>query len=154
MGNAPGVRGPLGLARQRLADRIAAGTAEIVQGDAVALPWEDGRFSPVTCMAAFESFPEPQRALSEMHRVLRPGGRSVLTIGWKVDETKRTGVTDASGFWVWGEADARRMMEGAGFADVAISYGRMGGDSRLITLISRAELGTDELRLVRGVKSP
>lgn len=33
----------LGMARQRLADRIGAGTAEIVMGDAMALPWEDGR---------------------------------------------------------------------------------------------------------------
>jgi len=35
------------MARQRLAERIAAGTAEIVLGDAQALPWEDGRFSVV-----------------------------------------------------------------------------------------------------------
>ena len=32
------------MARRRLADRLAAGTAEIVLGDAAALPWEDGRF--------------------------------------------------------------------------------------------------------------
>jgi len=37
----------LGMARQGLADRIAAGTAEIVMGDATTLPWEDGRFSVV-----------------------------------------------------------------------------------------------------------
>src|SRR5512143_3050300 len=37
----------VGLARRRLAGRIAAGTAEVVRGDATALPWEDGRFSVV-----------------------------------------------------------------------------------------------------------
>ena len=41
----------VGLARRRLADRIAAGTAEVVHGDAESLPWPDGRFSVVTCVA-------------------------------------------------------------------------------------------------------
>ena len=41
------------LARQRLADRIASGTAEVVQGDAAALPWDEGTFTAVTCMDSF-----------------------------------------------------------------------------------------------------
>ena len=129
----------VGLARRRLADRIDAGTAQIVMGDAAALPWEDGRFSAVTCMGSLEFFPEPQTALNEMHRVLRPGGRAVLTIGSKSDDPKESGKTGALGTWVWSEADARRMMADAGFADVSISYGRWGGA---------------EDRLVRGVKEP
>ncbi|MGE5293179.1 MAG: class I SAM-dependent methyltransferase [Micromonosporaceae bacterium] len=47
----------VGFARQRLADRIAAGTAEVVLGDAVALPWEDGRFSAVVCLNGLELMP-------------------------------------------------------------------------------------------------
>jgi SAM-dependent methyltransferase len=125
------------LARRRLRDRVDAGTAQIVKGDAVALPWEDDRFSAVTCMGSLQFFPGPQKALSEMHRVLRPGGRAVLSMGSKADEAKKSNETDAWGLWVWGEADARRMLEDAGFADVSISYGRWGGD---------------EARLVRGVK--
>ena len=78
------------LARERLVGRIAAGTAEIVKGDAAELPWEDGRFSAVTCMALMESFPEPSRALAEMFRVLRPGGRAVLEMGRRVPEGAET----------------------------------------------------------------
>jgi SAM-dependent methyltransferase len=137
----------VGLARRRLADRIAAGTAEIVMGDAGAVPWEDAHFSAVACMAAFEAFPDPERALAEIHRVLRPGGRSVLTMGKKVDDADVTGDKDAMGVWIWGEADARRLMEEAGFADVSIAYCRMAGDSRLSNLVDGAEI-----RLVRGVK--
>ena len=33
------------LARRRLADMIAAGSAEIARGDAAALPWADGSFA-------------------------------------------------------------------------------------------------------------
>lgn len=142
------------MARRRLADRIAAGTAEIVKGDAATLPWEDARFSVVACMAAFEAFPDPGCALAEIHRVLRPGGRSVLTMGQRTDSAGATGGKDAAGVWIWGEADARRMMEEAGFTDIAITYGRMAGDSRLPGWISRYTTGADEIRLVRGVKSP
>jgi SAM-dependent methyltransferase len=142
------------MARRRLADRIAAGTAEIVQGDAGALPWEDARFSAVTCMAACEAFPDPGRALAEIHRVLRPGGRAVLTMGQRLDDADATGVKDAAGAWAWSEADAWRMMREAGFADVAVTYGRMAGDSRLPGWISRIMTGTDEIRLGRGLKSP
>ena len=129
----------LGLARRRLCDRIEAGTAQVVKGDAVALPWEDGRFSAVACMGSLQFFPEPQKALNEMHRVLRPGGRAVLSFGSKVDDARESGTTDAWGMWVWSEADARRMMEDAGVAVISISYGLWGGA---------------EVRLVRGVKQP
>ena len=66
----------VGMARKRLAERIAAGTAEIVLGDAMALPWEDGRFSVVGSLNCLKFVPDPPKALREMHRVLRPGGRA------------------------------------------------------------------------------
>jgi len=75
----------VGLARKRLAERIAAGTAEIVHGDAAALPWPDASFTVVTCMSVFEAFPDPSGVVAEVFRVLRPGGRAVLNIGERVD---------------------------------------------------------------------
>jgi ubiquinone/menaquinone biosynthesis C-methylase UbiE len=95
------VRDPgLGLARQRMADRLAAGAAEIVQGDVGALPWPEGRFTVVTCMDSFEAFPDPPRALAEIHPVLRPGGRAVLSIGEQVPPGTQTHrIPDR--FWSW-----------------------------------------------------
>ena len=72
------------IARGRLAARIAAGSAEIVHGDAAALPWPDGTFTVVTCVGLFETFPDPEKVLAKMVRVLRPGGRVVLNIGERV----------------------------------------------------------------------
>ena len=60
----------VGLARHRLAERIAAGTAQIVLGDAGALPWQDGRFSAVVSVNCLKFVVDPDQALRDMHRVL------------------------------------------------------------------------------------
>jgi ubiquinone/menaquinone biosynthesis C-methylase UbiE len=43
------------------------------------LPFQDGTFDLVTCRGAVMHFPNAARALSETYRVLRPGGRAVLS---------------------------------------------------------------------------
>jgi SAM-dependent methyltransferase len=108
------------MARERLAERIAAGTAEIVQGDAMELPWEDGRFSAVNCLNCLKFVPDPGKALREMARVLRPGGRAVLTFDEDVTDPRKSGGVDAFGQWQWSAETARRMMEEAGFSDVSV----------------------------------
>lgn len=111
----------VGMARKRLADRIAAGTAEIVLGDAMKLPWDDGRFSVICSLNCLKFVPDPPKALQEMHRVLLHDGRLVLTIDMQTDKWGRSGEVDAFGQWQWGVDDARRMMEEAGFADVSVT---------------------------------
>jgi len=44
------------------------------QGNASALPLPDETFDFLICMAAFKNFSEPQTALDEMYRVLKPEG--------------------------------------------------------------------------------
>ncbi len=39
------------------------------------LPFNDGSVDAIICKAVLEHVPEPQRAVSEMHRVLRKGGK-------------------------------------------------------------------------------
>lgn len=138
------------LARRRLAARIAAGTAEIVLGDAAALPWPDGRFSAVVCMEAFMAFPDPDRALAEMFRVLRPGGRATLHIGDQVPPGTTTH-REPGGMWVWSEPDVRYMVERAGFTDVTLWYADASGDSRFARWINRVA-GSEQARLVRAMK--
>jgi ubiquinone/menaquinone biosynthesis C-methylase UbiE len=48
------------------------------QGDAYALPFADASFDIVSCRYAFHHMQEPARALAEMVRVCRPGGRIVV----------------------------------------------------------------------------
>ena len=44
------------------------------------LPFEDARFDAVLCTQAFYYVPDPVAAVAELRRVLRPGGRVVLTV--------------------------------------------------------------------------
>jgi len=57
-----------------VARRIAPGI-DWRQGDVTALPFDEDTFDVATCQAAIFFFPDPTRALSEMRRVTRPGGR-------------------------------------------------------------------------------
>lgn len=49
-----------------------------VAADAELLPFEDGAFSLVVCGSVFHHLADPQEAICEVARVLRPGGRFVL----------------------------------------------------------------------------
>ncbi|MEC4614947.1 MULTISPECIES: class I SAM-dependent methyltransferase [Tsukamurella] len=61
------------------ATRDNSGAAAVyVRGDAEALPFDDGVADAVSCLAALYLFNDPRRALSEMLRVLKPGGRLVI----------------------------------------------------------------------------
>ena len=62
---------------RRLRDRVAAAgrAAEVVEAPAERLPFEDARFDTAVVTLVLCTVDDPARALSEIARVLRPGGR-------------------------------------------------------------------------------
>ncbi len=50
----------------------------LIEGDAERLPFPDDAFDTVLCTYALCSVPDDARAILEMRRVLRPGGRLIL----------------------------------------------------------------------------
>jgi len=63
----------LEVARRRLSENIA-----LVHGDSENMPFEDASFDIVNCSASFHHYPNPGKVLSEVKRVLKPGGYFVL----------------------------------------------------------------------------
>ncbi len=49
-----------------------------VDGDAMALPFDDGSFDVVSIAFGIRNVSDPDRALAEFRRVLRPGGRVIV----------------------------------------------------------------------------
>lgn len=64
----------LAIARSHYRSRIP-----LVRGDAQALPFATGTYDVVAIHEAIYYYPDADRALTEAHRVLRPGGRLFIT---------------------------------------------------------------------------
>ena len=60
-----------------------AGYVMPVQGDSELLPFASGVFDVVTCANSFHHYPHQDRAVVEMHRVLRPGGALMIIDGYR-----------------------------------------------------------------------
>ena len=68
---------------QRALDRLPAPNHAGVAADALALPFADGTFDAVVAAEITEHVPDPARFLAELFRVLRPGGRLVVTTPYR-----------------------------------------------------------------------
>lgn len=66
----------LTIARRRA--RALGREVDFQQGDAQTLPFTDAAFDTVVCTLALSSIPDDRKAIAEMKRVLRPGGRLLL----------------------------------------------------------------------------
>lgn len=64
----------LAIARAKLPATVA-----LHPGNAAVLPWGDRHFDWVISTSAFHYFPEPDRVLQEIRRVLKPTGQAVIT---------------------------------------------------------------------------
>ncbi len=66
--------GMLEVGRKKVAGRALDGKIEMVQGDSEALPFPDASFDAVTVAFGVRNFEDLELGLSEIYRVLRPGG--------------------------------------------------------------------------------
>ena len=108
----------LAVGRDRLLDRGLATGLEYVRLDAQALPFPDGHFDLVTIAFGLRNVTDKARALEEIHRVLRPGGRAlVLEFSQLKPEWVRPlydfhsfQVLPRLGRWIAGDADSYRYL--------------------------------------------
>jgi demethylmenaquinone methyltransferase / 2-methoxy-6-polyprenyl-1,4-benzoquinol methylase len=68
----------LRVGRDRLIDRGSVRGLDFVQMNAEALPFPDAQFDLVTIAFGLRNVTDKQRALNEMRRILRPGGRALV----------------------------------------------------------------------------
>jgi SAM-dependent methyltransferase len=71
----------LAIGRERLTldPRCDRGRTKFVVGDGTRLPFADESFDGIICMNALHHMPDYRATLTEMYRILRPGGRAVFS---------------------------------------------------------------------------
>ena len=73
-------------------ESTAHGTSEIdIFSDAYKIPLESGSFDSAVCTAVLEHLEEPEQALRECHRILKPGGVAIYSVPfiWHLHEEPR-----------------------------------------------------------------
>lgn len=110
------------VATRRNAEAVKAGRVSLRQGNVTSLPFEDQRFDKIMTIHTLYFWTEPARAVSELYRVLKPGGRLVITLS--------TGKINAQGeVEVWSQLQSTLDeqvipgMKREGFKDVRLERG-------------------------------
>tara|TARA_R110000850_G_scaffold203228_1_gene329457 strand:+ start:65873 stop:66637 length:765 start_codon:yes stop_codon:yes gene_type:complete len=70
--------GMLAVARKKVADKEIANKIEFLQGDSEAMPFDDNSFDAITVAFGVRNFEDLDKGLSEILRVLKPGGIFVV----------------------------------------------------------------------------
>jgi ubiquinone/menaquinone biosynthesis C-methylase UbiE len=78
------------------------------RGNALSLPFGDGRLDHLLCLEGIQFFPDRAAGLREMRRVLRPGGRLVATV-WAAIEDNPAYHALADGLRAFVSPDAARL---------------------------------------------
>lgn len=62
----------------KLAEENSRGRAVLLVGDSESLPYPEGQMDIVLCMHSFHHYPHPEKALSEIRRVLKKNGHLIF----------------------------------------------------------------------------
>jgi SAM-dependent methyltransferase len=102
---------------------IESGKAEFKHGNVSSLPWENDEFSVVVGIETFYFWEEPMASLSEIFRVLVPGGRLVLEMGYnKEDGLDHTEDIDKFNLKLYSADELTEMLQESGFSDIEFTY--------------------------------
>ena len=63
----------------KMAEAKFNGSVALVEGSADRLPYADDSFDVVTCIQSFHHYPDPDKAMQEAFRVLKPEGLYILS---------------------------------------------------------------------------
>lgn len=111
----------VGRARE-LADALPR--AEFFVADSERLPFPAGAFTALLCSASFHHYPDPERALAEMARVLAAGGRLAIADGTSDRRASRVADRllrrfDRSHIRLYRSDELVELAAAAGFTDIA-----------------------------------
>ena len=111
------------MARSINRELIESGKAEFKQGNASSLPWGDGEFSVVVGIETFYFMQKPMESLMEIYRVLSPGGRLVLEMGFnKEDGLDHTEYVEKTNLTLYSADEMTELLQESGFSEIEFTY--------------------------------
>ncbi len=100
---------------------VDAGRCEIIQGNVLALPYENESFDLVTAFETIYFWPEIGTAFKGIYEVLKPGGQFMIcneVDGEREKAEKWTKIID--GMTVYSPANIEKLLTSAGFKDITL----------------------------------
>jgi arsenite methyltransferase len=101
-------------ARQSFRREIEEGRVQVEEASVEAIPFADADFDRVLTVHTIYFWPDPERGLQEILRVLKPGGRFVLT----TDMRGPPKAIAKHGFSSYSQEQQTELLRAAGFSDV------------------------------------
>ncbi len=114
--------------------------------------FSDGAFDVVVCHHALEHVPDPLATLEEAHRLLRSGGRLLLTVPHETERRYRRFRADEPNhhLFSWNPQTLGNLVRVAGFGFETVALRRYGYDRRAALLASRFRCGETGFRWIRA----
>ncbi|VUT25892.1 MAG: hypothetical protein MOIL_01287 [Candidatus Methanolliviera sp. GoM_oil] len=108
------------IAKEKNQEALSEGRVEIVLGNAESLPWDDDSFTCATANQMFFFIEKPMIVLKEFYRVLKPGGRLVITSTEDSILPKLLFVLWSHSMHLYKNSDMESMLKQAGFQTVEV----------------------------------
>jgi SAM-dependent methyltransferase len=97
--------------------------AAVVNGDGTGLPFPDSSFDRIVCSEVLEHIPDLEAAVSELHRVLKPGGTMAVTVPtwfpekvcWALSDEYHAPFVPGGHIRIFTESSLRRALRAGGF---------------------------------------
>ena len=102
---------------------VESGKAEFKRGYASSLPWGDNDFTVVATIEVFFFLDKVEKTLEEIFRILKPGGRLIIEMGYtKDDGADHSRAIKKMGLKLYTGEKMRKLLKNAGFEDIVIEY--------------------------------
>lgn len=106
---------------RRFGSLIESGRVELQCSSAAAMPFAAERFTKACTVNTIYFWPEPAVELGEIRRVLRPGGRAVVSFRTRATIEK---MTNSAVFRLYSGEEAADLLRCAGYVNIAVTEGR------------------------------
>ena len=98
---------------------------QLVTGDVEDMPWPDNVFDLMICNGSFHHYPNPQKSLQEMQRVLKSNGQLLIADPWWPDRIRNVinyylkSPLNASGdVWIYSQQDIKQLFAKTSFRSI------------------------------------